>query len=83
MKRVLAVAAALCAAQLLAEATDVVVESRRLRLVLSSDGYAKSLVAKETGEECLMPGVRLPFATMMQKRPYDNEYKLMLPAKPS
>ena len=82
MKRVLAVVAVLCAAQLLAEATDVVVESRRLRLVLSSDGYAKSLVAKETGEECLMLGVRLPFATMMQKRPYDNEYKLMLPAKP-
>ena len=81
MRRVLAVAAVLCATQLLA-ATDVVVESRRLRLVLSSDGYAKSLVAKETGEECLMPGVRLPFATMMQKRPYDNEYKLMLPAKP-
>ena len=81
MKRVLAVAVVLCATQLLA-AADVVVESRRLRLVLSSDGYAKSLVAKETGEECLMPGVRLPFATMMQKRPYDNEYKLMLPAKP-
>ncbi|MBR4652215.1 MAG: hypothetical protein IKO72_02535 [Kiritimatiellae bacterium] len=71
----------MCAAAV-AAVPDVVVENARMRLVLSSDGFAKSLVVKRSGEECLMPGVRVPFATIMQMRPYDNEYKLMLPAKP-
>ena len=61
---------------------DITVENARCRLVISPDGYAKSLVVKATGEECLMPEVRVPFATITQMRPYDNEYKLMLPAKP-
>lgn len=61
---------------------DITVENDRCRLVISPDGYAKSLVVKATGEECLMPEVRVPFATITQMRPYDNEYKLMLPAKP-
>ena len=76
-----AVGAIACAAAF-AGSPDVVVENGRLRLVISPEGYAKSLVAKATGEECLMPEVRVPFATITQMRPYDNEYKLMLPAKP-
>ena len=65
-----------------AVAPDVVLENPRMRLVLSGEGYAKSLTLKPSGEECLQPGARTPFATLTQYRPYDNEYKLMLPAKP-
>ena len=64
-----------------AAAPDVVLENPRMRLVLSGDGYAKSLTLKPSGEECLSEA-RTPFATLTQYRPYDNEYKLMLPAKP-
>ena len=63
-------------------ADDVVIENGALRLVLSGDGAAKSLVAKATGEECLAPGVRIPFARLRQDRPYDNEMHLLHPAKP-
>ena len=61
---------------------DVAVENVSCRLTLADEGFAKSLVVKATGEECLLPGVHVPFATLTQNRPYDNEYKLMLPAKP-
>ena len=61
---------------------DVVVENASCRLTLADEGYAKSLVVKATGEECLLSGMHVPFATLTQNRPYDNEYKLMLPAKP-
>ena len=66
----------------LVAAPDVVLENLQMRLVLSGDGYAKSLQLKPSGVECLMTDVRVPFATLTQYRPYDNEYKLMLPAKP-
>ena len=72
-----AVAFALCAA-----ANEIVVENAAFRLTLGADGCAQSLVAKSTGEECLMPGVRIPFARIRQDRPYDNEMHLIHPAKP-
>ncbi len=54
-----------------------------MRLVLSSEGYAKSLLDKASGMECLdtVSGV-IPFCTLTQNRPYDNENFLMYPAKP-
>ena len=61
---------------------DVVIENKAFRLTLDAGGFAKSLVAKGTGEECLCPGVRIPFARLRQDRPYDNEIKLVEPAKP-
>jgi len=63
-------------------AEDVVIENAAFRLVVGADARARSLVVKETGEECLAPGVRMPIATLLQDRAYDNEYKLMMPAKP-
>ena len=63
-------------------AQDVVVECPAFRLVLDPAGFAKSLVMKATGEECLAPGVRIPFALLRQGRPYDNEAHLIHPAKP-
>ena len=63
-------------------AKDVVVECADFRLTLDSVGYAKSLVVKSTGEECLAQDVCIPFATLRQDRPYDNEAHLIHPAKP-
>lgn len=61
---------------------DVVIENPVCRLVISAEGHATSLVEKSTGEELLVKGARTPFATLLQNRAYDNEYKLMMPAKP-
>ena len=60
-------------------AEDVVIENAAFRLVISQDGAATSLVAKATDEECLAPGVRIPFARLRQDRPYDNEMHLLHP----
>ena len=60
---------------------DVVVENASFRLSLGEDGCARSLVVKSTGEECLEPGARIPFARIRQDRPYDNEQHLMHPAR--
>ena len=62
---------------------EVVVENESLRLVLADAGYATSLVCKETGEECLAKGMKMPFCTLTQYRPYDNENFLIHPAKPT
>lgn len=61
---------------------DVTIENARCRLVLSGEGYAKSLVVKANGEEMIEPGARMPFSTITQNRAYDNEFKLMYAAKP-
>lgn len=82
MKRLAWMALAGIGMWVLGGVADVVVENADCRLVLSERGYATSLVEKSTGEECLVAGAKVPFATLTQNRPYDNEYKLMLPAKP-
>lgn len=60
----------------------VIIENREMRLVLGKDGYARSLIHKPTGQECLAPDIRLPICALTQYRPYDNENFLMFPAKP-
>ena len=85
-RRLFALASFLSAAALVlplsAAMPDVTVENASFRLVLSGDGYAKSLVDKASGDECLAAGVRVPFARLRQDRPYDNELHLIHPAKP-
>ena len=77
------IAAACCTVTvILSAAEDVSIENARCRLVLSADGYAKSLLVKATGEEMLEAGARVPFSTITQNRAYDNEFKLMYAAKP-
>ena len=63
------------------ESTDIVIENSEIRLILGSDGTAKSLVYKPTGEECLMLGTETPAFAIAQDRPYDNEIQLAYPAK--
>ena len=76
----LAILAGLCCIR---AAADVTIENKSFRLVLSDAGCATSLVSKETGEECLAKGVKMPFCTLTQYRPYDNENFLTHPAKPT
>lgn len=78
----LALAWLLLPAAAFADGEEIVVESAALRLTLGADGAARSLICKATGEECLTPGVRVPFCAITQYRPYDNENFLMFPAKP-
>ena len=63
--------------------SDVVIENRAGRLVLGGDACAKSLVVKATGEECLATGATRPFCQICQERPYDNEYFITYPSKPT
>ena len=76
----LAIFAGMCCVR---AAADVMIENESFRLVLSDAGCATSLVSKETGEECLAKGVKMPFCTLTQYRPYDNENFLTHPAKPT
>jgi len=66
----------------LGSARDIVIENEAMKLILSSDGYAKSLVCKSTGDECLVQDAELPLCSILQYRPYDNENFLMYPARP-
>lgn len=61
--------------------TDITIENAQLRLVITSDGTARSLIHKASGEECLIDGVRIPIFSITQDRPYDNEIMLAFPAK--
>ena len=74
-------AASVSAATPPAEAADAVVENGVFRLVIGGDAAAKSLVVKATGEECVDASKRIPFLTVTQDRPFDNELKLIHPNK--
>ena len=75
-----AIGIAACASS--GELSDVTLDNARFRLVLSGNGYAKSLVVKATGEEMIEVGAHVLFSTITQNRAYDNEFKLMYAAKP-
>ncbi len=65
------------------ETPGIVLENSSMRLTLNSRGYAESLLDKSSGEECLdVSAGTVPFCTLTQYRPYDNENFLMYPAKP-
>ena len=61
--------------------TDITIENTEMRLVIGSDGTARSLIHKASGQECLMKDVKVPVFTITQDRPYDNEIMLAYPAK--
>lgn len=64
-----------------AESSDIIIENAEMRLVLGSDGSARSLIHKASGQECLVQDVHEPFFAITQERPYDNELQLAYPAK--
>ena len=59
----------------------VILENDIFRLVLSSDCVAESLVLKANGEECIYTAEKLPFFSLTEERPYNNEIKLAYPNK--
>ena len=61
--------------------TPVIVETEAFRLVINADATARSLVIKATGEECLAPEAGLPVFAATQKRPFNNETRLVQLAK--
>jgi hypothetical protein len=63
------------------DSKDIVIENNEIRLVISSDGIAKSLVYKPANVECLIMGKRIPISTITEPRPYQNEVKLAYPTK--
>lgn len=59
----------------------IVLENERFRLALSPECAAESLVLKSNGEECLFTEVPVPFFSLTEERPYNNEIKLAHPNK--
>jgi hypothetical protein len=60
---------------------DIIIENDYAKLIISKEGYAKSLVCKPLKDECLMAGKKIPLCTITQERPYQNEIKLAYPTK--
>lgn len=55
---------------------DIIIENSCFKLVIDERCCAKSLVCKETGIECLDTDVSVPFFSITEERPYNNEIKL-------
>ncbi|HQJ83049.1 MAG TPA: hypothetical protein PLM01_11135, partial [Bacteroidales bacterium] len=60
---------------------DIIIENDQARLVISADGTTKSLVYRPGKTECLIQGGKIPFSTITEPRPYQNEVKLAYPNK--
>lgn len=58
---------------------DVTVENPRFKLILGADCAVKSLVVKQTGEECVVSGEGITLFSVTQDRPFNNEIKLIYP----
>ena len=60
---------------------NIVLENEVFRLVLNESCQAESLVLKSSGEECIYKRTLLPFFSITEERPYNNEIKLAHPNK--
>lgn len=60
---------------------NIVIENKMLRLTVSDDGIAKSLICLATGEECLKADEEISLFSVTQDRPFNNEVKLAHPNK--
>ena len=58
------------------ECEKIVLENKEFRLTLSKNGQAESLINLKSGEECLSASLRVPFFTVTEERPFNNELKL-------
>lgn len=58
----------------------IILQNEIFELILSADGKAESLVLKETGKQCLYEE-KLPFFTLTEERPFNNEIRLAHPTK--
>ncbi|MBE6609801.1 MAG: hypothetical protein E7634_03945 [Ruminococcaceae bacterium] len=60
---------------------SIILENEKFRLELSQDCVAKSLVLKSNGAECLYKDAPMPFFSLTEERPFNNEIKLAHPNK--
>jgi hypothetical protein len=60
---------------------SIVIENEEMRLEISPEGHARSLMHKASGQECLARDVDAHMFTLTQDRPYDNELQLAYPAE--
>jgi len=60
---------------------DIVIENEQFKLIISPEGFARSLVYKTSNTECLLKNKRIPLCTITEERPYQNEIKLAYPTK--
>src|SRR5690554_3834630 len=60
---------------------DIVIENDEIRLTLTSDAKARSLLHKPSGQECLVEGSNAPVFALTEYRPYDAENMLTYVAK--
>ena len=56
-------------------------ENPHFSLSIHPDGYAESLLCKDTGAECLDQNLQIPLFSVTQDRLYNNELKLSHPTK--
>ncbi len=59
----------------------IILENEKFSLAISSDGKAESLILKSNNTELLSKTEPLPFFTLTEERPYNNEIKLAHPNK--
>lgn len=62
-------------------ANDVILENVHCRLTVGADCLVKSLLIKESGEECLRLDEDIALFSVTQERPFNNEVKLAHPNK--
>lgn len=62
------------------QTNHIILENAEMRLVISPAGFARSLLHKASGQECLAQDVDVPMFSLTQYRPYDNELQLAYPA---
>ena len=60
--------------------SPIILQNELFELTLSADGKAESLILKETGKQCLCEE-KLPFFTLTEERPFNNEIRLAHPTK--
>jgi len=60
---------------------SIILENSKFRLILNENAVAESLILKANGEELISKGNELPFISLTEERPYNNEIKLAHPNK--
>ena len=61
--------------------SKIIIENEKFALTLGENCHAESLMLKSNGEECLDTSISLPFFSIKQLRPYNNEIKLIYQTK--
>ena len=56
-------------------------ETKHYTFTINENGYAESLIHKESGEECLDKSDKIPLFCLTEPRPFNNELKLAHPTK--